>query len=361
MKVKSEKEKGIREMREIMRRHGIDEGATVRDAMRRINELSGESMTLFAIRGEGEITGSITDGDIRRALIGGRELSDKVSTVMNRNFLYASPGEDISLKMSQGRKRHIELLPVIEDGKVVDFIDLRRVHALLPLEAVLMAGGRGERLRPLTDELPKPLLPVAGKPIIDYNVEELEACGIKKIYVTVNYLGEMIRDHFSEWKGRAKVKCVEEPKRLGTFGSLAFVEGISSEDIIVMNSDLLSVIDFQSMYSHHRNSNSDFTIAAVPYSVSVPFAIMRMHGERVKSLEEKPTYNYFANGGVYIMRSELIGRIKKGEYLDAPDFIMGLIKDGFNVGSFHIEGTWIDIGSPDDYRLANELASRKIR
>ena len=328
--------------------------------MRKINRLSGESMTLFVVDDNFKILGTVTDGDIRRTLIEGGELSDSVTKVMNRNFFSATSGDDLSLKMSEGRKRHIELLPVMDDGSVTEIIDLRVTRARLPLQAVLMAGGRGERLRPLTDEMPKPLLPVAGKPIIDYNIEELEACGIKKIFVTVNYLGNMIIDHFSTRKGRASVECVTEPRHLGTFGSLAYVEGIETEDIIVMNSDLLSVIDFESMYLHHRASGSVFTIASVPYSVSVPFAIMRLEGERVRSLEEKPTYNYFANGGVYILKRDLISRINRGDYVDAPDFITALINDNLSVGSFHIDGTWIDIGSPDDYRLANELASRKL-
>lgn len=344
----------------ILDGHSISPDDSVREAMKRINNLSGESMTLFVINKDGIVEGSVTDGDIRRALICGGELSDKVSSVMNRKFLSAHSPEEVVDKMSEGRKKHIELLPIIENGRIIDFVDLRSTHACIPIEAVLMAGGRGERLRPLTDTVPKPLLPVAGKPIIDYNVEELEACGIKKIHVTVNYLGDMIRSHFSSRMGRASINCVSEPKRLGTFGSLALVENITSEDIIVMNSDLLSAIDFESMYLHHRNSGSDFTIAAVPYSVSVPFAIMRMQGNKVKSLEEKPTYNYFANGGVYMMKSRLINRIHKGEFLDAPDFIMGLIQDNYNVGCYHIEGTWVDIGSSDDYRLANELASRKL-
>lgn len=358
--MKKYKQIAVQDFNDILNRHSISPEASVRDAMKRLNELSGDSMTLFVIDPNSKIFGSVTDGDIRRALIGGKELNDKVSSVMNKGFLSVNDSDDLSLKMSEGRKRKIELLPVIKDGKVSDFIDLRVTHACLPLEAVLMAGGRGERLRPLTDDLPKPLLPVAGKPIIDYNIEELEACGIKKIHVTVNYLGEKIRNHFSKRKGRATVNCVKEPQRLGTFGSLAYIDNISTEDVIVMNSDLLSVIDFEAMYLHHRKSGADFTIAAVPYSVSVPFAIMRMQGNRVRSLEEKPTYNYFANGGVYLMKSNLIGRIKKGEYLDAPDFIMSLIEDNMNVGCFHIDGTWVDIGSPDDYRLANELASRKL-
>lgn len=344
---------------DVIIRHGISPKATVREAMKRLNELSGESMTLFTLDEEGKILGSVTDGDIRRALINGLDLTAPVEKVMNSTFLYATPGDNLTAIIAEGRKRHIELLPIIEDGKVKEIINLKKQRTCLPLEAVMMAGGRGERLRPLTDSMPKPLLPVAGKPIIEYNIEELEACGIKNIYVTVNYLGEMIKEHFSKRKGTANVECVEEPKRLGTFGSLSLVPSISSEDIIVMNSDLLSSIDFESMYLHHRDSGAAFTIAGVPYSVSVPFAIMRMKGNWVKSLEEKPTYNYFANGGVYIMKSALIGRIRKGEFLDAPDFIMNLINSGEKVGCFHLNGTWVDIGSPDDYRLANELAERK--
>lgn len=344
----------------LLQLHSISPEETVRGAMKRLNELSGDSMTLFVIDNDHRILGTVTDGDIRRALIAGGELDHPVEAVMKREFLFASSLEDLSIKMAQGRKRHIELLPVLKDGKAVDMIDLRVTKAILPVEAVMMAGGRGERLRPLTDDTPKPLLPVADKPILEHNIEELEAYGIRKIYVTVNYLKEMIISYCLKRDGRATIKCVEEPKRLGTFGSLAYIDDVASDDIIVMNSDLLSAIDFEAMYLHHKHSKADFTIAAVPYSVSVPFAIMRMQGNWVKALEEKPTYNYFANGGVYIMKSDLMQKIIKGEYLDAPDFIMSLISEGKNVGCYHLEGSWVDIGSPDDYRLANELASRKL-
>lgn len=340
--------------------HVIEADTCVREAMKKLNMLSGKSMTLFVKDSCDKIIGSVTDGDIRRALIAGKELADPVAEVMNRDFLYATLADsDMAVKLNEGRKKHIELMPVLHQGCLVEFIDLNITKAQLPLEAVLMAGGRGERLRPLTDTIPKPLLEVDGKPIIDYNIEELEACGIKKIHVTVNYLAHMIENHFDLRQGIADVKCVREPRHLGTFGSLALIKGISSDNIIVMNSDLLSSIDFEGMFAHHLHSKSDFTIAAVPYSVSVPFAIMRTHRSRVTSLEEKPTYNYFANGGVYIMKTELIGRIPIGEYLDAPDFIMALIKDNFNVSAFHIDGSWIDIGSPDDYRLAKDLMTRR--
>ena len=160
----------------------IHADATVREAMRLLNNFSGGSMTLFVTDANNMAIGSVTDGDIRRALISGKELNDSVELVMNRRFLHLTPGDDMPVEMAKARKLKIDLLPVLEKGKIIDIIDLRKTKTCLPLEAVLMAGGRGERLRPLTDNMPKPLLPVDSKPVIDYNVEELENCGIRKIY-----------------------------------------------------------------------------------------------------------------------------------------------------------------------------------
>lgn len=188
-------------------------------------------------------------------------------------------------------------------------------------------------------------------------MDELEACGVNRIFVTVNYLAEQIEDHFSRRQGRAIVECIREPRRLGTMGSMALVDGLTAENVLMMNSDLLTTLDFEELYLHHIRSGADLTIAAVPYNVSVPYALMRMEAGRVKGLVEKPTYNYFANAGVYIMKRSMLSRLAKGEYMDAPDFISNLIADGGEVGYYPIEGTWIDIGSPDDYRYAKELMS----
>lgn len=343
---------------ELLRRHSIAAGATIREALEALNSLSGESLTLFAIDDGGFMAGTVTDGDIRRALIGGASLSDKVEKVMHRNYLAAESGDNICLSIAEGRRRRITLLPVVEDGRAVGLLDLRKMKTKLPIDAVLMAGGRGERLRPMTERTPKPLLPVGGKPIIDYNVDELEACGVDRIFVTVNYLAEQIEKHFSGRSGNSLVECVREPKRLGTMGSLAFVDGLTCDNVLVMNSDLLTTLDFEAMYLQHVRNGADITMAAVPYNVSVPYALMKMENGKVRSLEEKPTYNYFANAGVYLIRRPLLARIKKGEYLDAPDFISSVIEGGGEVGCYPIEGTWIDIGSPDDYRYANELMNR---
>lgn len=341
-----------------LRSHTISTDATVRDALVALNALSGESLTLFAVDEGGILRGTVTDGDIRRALIAGALLEDRVERVMFKGFLAAEAGADMTCTLAEGRRRHISLLPVLDGRHLVGMLDLRKIKSCLPVDAVLMAGGRGERLRPLTESTPKPLLPVGGKAIIDYNIEELEANGVRNIFVTVNYLAQQIEAHFSCREGMARVTCVREPRRLGTIGSLALVEDLKSDNVLVMNSDLLTTLDFEAMYLSHIRKGCDITVASVPYNVSVPYALMRMEKGRVKALEEKPTFNYFANAGVYLIKRPLLSSINKGEYLDAPDFIASVISDGGHVGCYPIEGTWIDIGSPDDYRYANELMGR---
>lgn len=341
-------------------RHIISVTTPLHEALVAINALSGETMTLFALDADGKIEGSLTDGDIRRALIKGIGLDSPVEKAMQKKFLGIRPKDNVLEKMAEGRRRKISLIPVADkEGRLTEILDLSVVKTLLPIDAVLMAGGKGERLRPLTLKTPKPLLPVGGKPIIDYNLDELERCGVKRIFITTNYLADKIERHVARREGNAEIVCFREPRRLGTMGSLALIEGLESENVLLMNSDLLTSINFEAMYLHHINNKADLTMAGVPYTVSVPYALMRISNGRVKGLEEKPTYNYFANAGVYILKRSLIDKITKGEFLDAPDFISSLIEAGGKVGCYPIEGTWIDIGSPDDYRYANELMERR--
>lgn len=340
-------------------RHLISDRRTVKEALEMINALPLTGMTLFAIDSDGKLAGTVTDGDVRRAIIAGALPDDRVSTVMYRHFSALLPGDDIFETAERVAKRGVELLPALDpEGFMTDLIDLKGTKCFLPLDAVMMAGGKGERLRPLTAETPKPLLKVGGKCIIDYNIDELHNCGVENIYVTVNYLKEQLIEHFSAPSPHKAPVCVAEPKRMGTIGSLSLVNGLCHDNVLLMNSDILTDMSFKEMYLHHIRTGADLTIAAIPYTVSIPFAIMKTKGNRVMGLSEKPTFNHFANAGVYILKRDLISRIRPDKYLDAPDFISALIRDNGYVTYFPINGTWIDIGSPDDFRYANELMSR---
>lgn len=333
-------------------RHIISQEATLREAFSKLNLLSGDNMTLFAVDADRVLVGSLTDGDLRRAITSGRELDSRVADCCRRDCMTAGTGDERYAKVSEARRRGVSLLPIVENGRLTGLLDLRHIKTVLPIDAVLMAGGRGERLRPLTLTTPKPLLKVGEKAIIDHNVDELMACGVDNIYVTVNYLKEQIIRHFADARYAGKVRCIEEPKRLGTMGSLALCPGFRHDTVLVMNSDLLTSLSFEKMWLRHIENGNALTMAAVPYTVSVPFAIVEADGLRITGLTEKPTYNYFANAGVYMMRRDIAEAIPEDEYLDAPDLVTQLIEKGEKVEYFPIDGRWIDIGSPDDYRQA---------
>lgn len=336
----------------------ISQNASALEALRKLNVLSGKSMTLFAMDECNRIVGTLTDGDIRRSLIAGAQLSTSVSKIMHCDFVaFRSESPQIS-EIREIRARHITLVPHLNaDGSLRRIYDFSVYHSILPIDAVLMAGGKGERLRPLTLETPKPLLKVGNKCIIDYNIEALARNGVSNINVTVNYLAEKIQAHFAEPVAGVHVKCVKEPCRLGTIGSLALVDDLQNDTVLLMNSDLLTNVNFEEMYLSHIDSDSDLTVAVIPYIVSVPYAIFRHEGNDVKGLEEKPTYNYYANAGIYMIRRRWLDIIPRGEYYDATDFLDALIERGCRVRQYPINGTWIDIGSPDDFRAAQDLMS----
>lgn len=338
----------------------IDGRSSVLEALRRLNKLSGGAMTLFVCDGDGRLSGSLTDGDIRRSLIGGHQLTDDVSTIMHSPCV-AFHGDEVQVSdVKRLREKRITLVPHVDaDGRIVNIYDFSHLHSLLPIDAVLMAGGKGERLRPLTLDTPKPLLKIGDKCIIDYNIEALARNGIRNISVTTNYLAEKLEAHFAEPVAGVKVNCVKEPYRMGTIGSLALVKEFHNDTILLMNSDLLTSICFEDFYLAHIEENTDMTVASVPYMVSVPYGIFVLDGNRILDVEEKPTYNYFANAGIYLIKRSWLDIIPRGEYFDATHFMDAMIRKGGKVTHFPIEGTWIDIGSPNDYKHAQDLMKHR--
>ena len=340
--------------------HTISENACLLEALGRLNALSGSGMTLFALDSEGRVAGTLTDGDIRRALIGGATLESTVGQACRRSFRSVRAADIDPAALKACRMDGIMLVPVLDaDGRLASLINLGRCRTVLPLSAVLMAGGKGERLRPATLATPKPLLQIEGKAIIDYNVELLASCGVADITVCTRYLSEQLFSHFATPVAGVQVKCVREDEPLGTIGAVTLTDVAGREgDTIVMNSDLLTTISFEDMYLRHRDTHADITIAAVPYQVSVPYAILTLGGDdrsQVTAIEEKPSYSYYANAGIYIFSNEVLGMLEPGKRTDATDLITTAIAAGRTVTYYPISGTWIDVGSPVDFRQAAEL------
>lgn len=330
---------------------------TLLDALKALNSLrNNATLTLFVVNEESQVVGTLTDGDIRRALVNGHTLESVLENVMHQNFSYLKENNCDVKQIHDFKAKGIELLPVLNDQMgIVDVVNLKIQKSYLPIDAVLMAGGKGERLRPLTEKTPKPLLKVGDKCIIDYNIDRLISYGVRHLSVTVNYLKEQIEEHFAEPRNNVQVKTVREPKFLGTIGSIKFVENFYNDTVLLMNSDLFTNIDYEDFFLHFKEHDADMSIAAVPYTISVPYGIFELEGREVKGVLEKPTYNYYANAGIYLIKRELLYLIPEGEFFNATDFMDMLMNKGYKVIRFPLNGTWIDIGNPQEYQKAKEL------
>ena len=237
------------------------------------------------------------------------------------------------------KKMKMQLVPILDDTHhIVDIINLEKYRSRLPVDAVIMAGGKGERLRPLTEKTPKPLLPVGDKAIIDHNVDRLISYGISHISVTVNYLAEQIESHFAQPRGDVKVNCIREPHYFGTIGSVQYVKN-----------------DYEDFYLHFQQHDAEMSVAAIPYNVAIPYGIFQLEGRNITGLVEKPKYIYYANAGIYLIKRRALDEIPANTMFHATDLIEKLINEGKRVIRYPLNGTWIDIGNPQEYQKANDF------
>lgn len=339
-------------------RHIILNSYTILDALNRINNIHEGPLVLFVVDSENKVIGSLTDGDIRRALIKGISVTETVEKAVHRNFNFLRKNVNDDVKnIHIQRELKMKLVPVLdENNQIYEIINLEKYKTLLPVDAVLMAGGKGERLRPLTEKTPKPLIKVGEKCIIDYNIDSLISYGIKNIFVTVNYLGEQLEEHFKEKRDGIKINTVKEPKYLGTIGSIKFVVSFYNDTILVMNSDLFTNIDYEDFYLHFKEHDADMSVAAVPYIVKVPYGVFNLEGRNIKGVTEKPTISYYANAGIYLIKKELLKLIPENKFYNATDFMSSLINNNYKVIRYPISGYWIDIGQHDELERAKEIA-----
>lgn len=339
-----------------LNKYKIRSTATIRDALRKINDISAEAQVLFVVNINDKVIATLSDGDIRRGLIAGHKLSESIERIMYCDFHFIADDELSVERIPEFREKGIQLVPILTKDRYLNkILNLSKQRSLLPIDAIIMAGGKGERLRPLTLTTPKPLLPVGDKAIIDHNVDRLISYGIEHISVTTNYLAEQLEEHYRKPHNNVQVQCVRETKFLGTMGSVRLVKEFHNDVLLIMNSDLFTDIDFEDMYLHFIENGADMSIAAVPYTVSIPFGICDLDGHDVKGIVEKPTYNYYANAGIYMLRREVLDVIPENEFYNATDLIEALVRNNNKVIRYPLKGTWIDIGSMSEYQKANDL------
>lgn len=334
----------------------ITESSTIKDALIAINDITHDGESLVVVNSEQEIIGTLTDGDIRRGLIAGAELTDSVCKIMHTDFKFINQTNFDVAHLKSFRDQRIMFIPILDEQKhVVDVINLNKFKSKLPIDAVLMAGGKGERLRPLTEKTPKPLLEVGGKCIIDHNVDRLISYSVEHINVTVNYLAEQLEEHFAAPRNGVQVRTFREPKFLGTIGSIKFVDTFYNDTILVMNSDLFTNIDYEDFFLHFQQNDAEMSVAAVPYNISIELGILDLDGRNIKGLLEKPKYNYYANAGIYLIKKRALAEIPEDTFFHATHLIEKLIAQGKKVIRYPLNGTWIDIGTPQEYQKAKDL------
>ncbi len=336
-----------------MKNNTIDEKATIRLALTVLEEL--KSYKLLFVQNEfNQVIGTITDGDIRRALIRGISTQDQVSNIMNRDFQYLNSHRFTIDQVDAIREAGITIIPVLDqDRQLARVLNLKVKKSILPMDVVIMAGGRGTRLMPLTEHKPKPLLVVGDKAIIEHSVDRLITFGVNNIYISINHLGDQIVKYFTDNAKEANIQYVREDRPLGTLGSITLVDNFDHDHILLMNSDLLTNIDFEEMLKETIKEDADVMIASIPFEVNVPYAVLHHIDERnLSKLVEKPTYTYQCNAGIYIIHKRNLARIPKEQVFNATDLIDMLIEEGKKVLLYQFLDYWLDIGTPNDYRKA---------
>ena len=333
--------------------HLILGGSSLKQALAMLNDLSIDAI-LFVVDKDHKLIGSLTDGDVRRGLLKNFTIDSKIDEIIQPNPRVISKGDNDIQKIIDYREKNYRILPVIDsNGKVVNVINFRTINSYLPVDAVIMAGGKGLRLKPLTDNTPKPLLNIGSKPIMEHNLDRLAKFGIDDFWVTVNYLGDQIVRYFGDGKSKnIKIEYVQECEPLGTIGAISKITNFEHDYILVTKSDLLTNIDYEKFFLEFITNQADFAVLTIPYQVNIPYAVLETHNGAIKSFKEKPTYTYYSNGGIYLMKRKLLNYIPKNTFYNSTDLMETLIERKFKVVSYPFSGYWLDIGKHEDYEKA---------
>jgi len=338
--------------------HILPENTEARTALRILDKLYNTiSRTLFIVDDNNKMVGSLTDGDIRRGLLNDLEISHPVKEFMNKNFKCIYDGKDNVEVIKEFRALDLKLIPLLNQlREIIQIVDLTKTRNLLPLTALIMAGGRGIRLKPFTDTVPKPMLLIGNKPLLEHNIDRLIAFGVSDIFISVKYLKNQIMDYFGDGSSKGiRIYYIEEDEPLGTLGAMSLIEKISHDDILVMNSDLLTNIDFEDFYKFYKKENADMAIASIPYVINVPYAVLEINHHEVSSFTEKPTYTYYSNGGIYLLKFSLRKYIPKDEFSNATDFMDKILSEkNRKLIHYPLLGYWLDIGQHTDYIKAQD-------
>jgi dTDP-glucose pyrophosphorylase len=336
----------------------VPKNATIRDAMAAMTQ-SAREVSLVIDR-DGRVAGLITDGDIRRGLLDGCNLNSPVSAVMTPDFFSVSPGTDRAYVLDIMRARMFRHVPVLDDQRrpvAMHFLRDLIGGAPKPNAAVILAGGKGTRLRPITEYLPKPMVEVAGRPMLERLILHLVGHGVTNISISVNFKAEIIEKHFGDGTGfGCRIDYLRETAPLGTGGPLKLISPRPKHPILVLNGDLVTNVDLEAMLETHTEGGYAATLAVGPYKVQIPFGAVTERNGVLVQIEEKPAVNFLVNRGIYVLEPRAIDLIPRNEEFPITALFDRLVAAGEKVGVFYSSDAWMDVGAPDDLRRARGLA-----
>ena len=333
----------------------ILDNKTLKQALEKINLMSDSmAMVLFVINNKKQVVGSLTDGDIRRALLKGLSINDNVSLAMESDFKYIYSESEYE-KINSYIKQNLKIVPIVEKDKtLINLINLSKIKAKTPVSAIIMAGGKGVRLKPYTNDIPKPMLELAGKPILARNIDRLIAYGIEEIYISINHMKEQIISYINKNYSVYNIRFIEENSPLGTIGSLKLVDNYKYDDLLVMNADILTNIDFYDFFTNYKNFKDNMSVATFNIRINIPYGILDTTDKHINSLIEKPSFTYYSNAGIYLINKDMLKYIPYNQKFDSTELMEVLLEKQKKVSHFPIRGYWLDIGNAQNYAKAQD-------
>lgn len=331
----------------------IQPDCTIEMAMKQLDEVWG--LGLIVVDKNHHIIGSLTDGDIRRALISGKKTTDLVEEIVFKNPVTATKLTGLpELRLITADKK-IKVVPILDGKKVVDLFTVD-AEDVKDISVVIMAGGLGSRLGDYTKDIPKPMIDVGGKPVLERIIENFTKVGFHKFYISVNYKADVIESYFKDGSEfSCEINYVRETKRLGTAGSLSLLPEKINGPLIVTNGDLLTLVDFRRLLTFHQQHQSSITMCTRKFEFQVPFGVVGIQDGKAYTIDEKPTQSFNVSAGVYVINSDLLNWIPKEEYFDMPTFLHLLMAKGTIAECFPLIEQWIDIGQVSDLNYARSV------
>ena len=329
------------------------ENSNLHDALKRLDYLA-EDAIIFVVDDNQILKGSLTDGDIRRGLIQGLNLESSLMQFVKPEPKFIDKSQYTLKEIISYRKNDYRVIPVLDaERRVVNIINFREQNSYLPLDAVIMAGGKGSRLMPLTEKVPKPLLKVGDQCIIDHNVNRLRKFGVDDFWISLGHFGDQIRDHFTERNNlNSNFNFVLEDSPLGTIGAVRTIDNFQHDYILITNSDILTTLDYEEFFLDFLEKQADMGVVTIPYQIDVPYAVMETANHHVISFKEKPSYTYYSNGGIYLLRKSVLNLIPTNAFFNSTDLMQKVLDKGMKLISFPNRSYWLDIGKHEDYKKA---------